>query len=58
MINGKGPAQMRRVNGVEIVLALRDVMGKIMDFRVFRLPVQILEQQEHPLSFRIADRAL
>jgi hypothetical protein len=49
---------MRGVNRVEIVLALGQIMGELMDFRVLGLPVQILEQQEHALVFRIADRAL
>ena len=58
VIDRKGPAQVRGVNGVEIVLALCHIMGEIMDFRVRGLPVQILEQQEHALRFRVADRAL
>jgi hypothetical protein len=49
---------MRGVNRVEIVLALYKIMGEIMDFRVLGLSVQILEQQEHALLFRIAYRAL
>ena len=58
MIDRKGPAQMRRVNRVKVVLTLFHSMGEIMDFRVFRFPVEVLEQQEHALRFRIANRAL
>ena len=58
MIDGKGPPEVRRVNRVEIVLTLFYIMGEIMDFRVCGFSVQVLEQQEHPLGFRRADRPL
>ena len=45
VVHGKAPAERGRVEAVEVVLAFLDVVRKVVNFRLLRLGVEVLEQE-------------
>ena len=53
MVDGEGPTQVRRWDGVEVQAAFFHIMGEIVDLGVVRLEVQVFQKQHNALPFGI-----
>src|SRR4249920_2459930 len=48
MVHGERPAEARRLNAAKVFATLLEVVGEVADLGMFRLSIEVLEQEARP----------